>query len=226
MARPPRVDEPGLIYHVTNRGNGRMQLFHKDGDFAAFERVLAEGLERYRVDLLTYCLMGNHWHLVPRPREPGALGRFMQWVGVTHVRRHHEHYHARGGGHLYQGRYKSFPIEIDQHLLHVLRYVEANPLRAGLVKRAQDWRWSGMYARAHPAISPIKLAEWPLDVPADWTAIVNEMIPDADLNALRTLHVNRGRPFGSDVWTLKTAARLGLVSTIRANGRPRKIKNQ
>jgi REP element-mobilizing transposase RayT len=88
-----------------------MRLFHKDPDFAAFEQVLAEGLERYAVELYTYCLMGNHWHLVLSPLEPGAMGRLMGWVGVTHVRRHHEHYHTRGGGHLYYGRFKSFLIE-------------------------------------------------------------------------------------------------------------------
>ncbi len=85
MPRTGRSVEAGLIYHVINRGNGRMRLFHKDADFAAFEAVLAEGLERYPVDLLSYCLMGNHWHLVLRPRTNKSLGQLMGWVGVTHV---------------------------------------------------------------------------------------------------------------------------------------------
>ena len=98
MLRTARAVEAGTVFHVLNRGNGRQRLFRKDADFAAFERVLAEGLKRYPVDLLTYCLMGNHWHLVLRPRTDDALGRLMGWVGVTHVRRHHEHYRTRGGG--------------------------------------------------------------------------------------------------------------------------------
>ena len=106
-----------------------MRLFHKAEDYQAFERVLAEGLERYPVELLTYCVMPNHWHLVVRPKTDEALGRWMGWVGVTHVRRHHEHYHRRGGGHLYQGRFKSFPVSSDEHFLTLCRYVEANPPR-------------------------------------------------------------------------------------------------
>ena len=80
-----------MIYHVLNRGNGRMRIFHKAEDFEAFERVLGEGLNRYPVELLTYCLMPNHWHLVVRPKTDQALGRWMGWVGVTHVRRYREH---------------------------------------------------------------------------------------------------------------------------------------
>ena len=147
MPRTARAIEAGMVYHVLNRGNGRMRLFYKDGDFHAFERVLAEALQRYPVDLLTYCLMGNHWHLVVRPGTDDALGRFMGWIGVTHVRRHHEHYHTRGGGHLYQGRFKSFPIQEEGHFLNVCRYVEANAVRGGLVAGAEDWHWGGLYAR-------------------------------------------------------------------------------
>ena len=133
MPRTARAIEAGLIYHVLNRGNGRQMLFRKPADFDAFERVMAEGLSRYPVDLLTWCLMGNHWHLVLRPRSDAALADLMRWVGVTHVRRHHAHHHTTGGGHLYQGRYKSFPVQDDSHFLTLCRYVEANALRAGLV---------------------------------------------------------------------------------------------
>src|SRR4051794_21209388 len=135
MPRSARAVEAGLTYHVLNRGNGRLHLFRKAEDFEAFGRVLAEGLARYPVDLFTWCLMGNHWHLVLRPRADRALADLMRWVGVTHVRRHHAHHHTSGGGHLYQGRYKSFPVEDDRHFLVLCRYVESNPLRAKLVRR-------------------------------------------------------------------------------------------
>jgi REP element-mobilizing transposase RayT len=98
MPRTARSIEAGTVYHVLNRGNDRMRLFHKDVDYDAYERVLIEGFSRYPVELLTYCLMPNHWHLVVRPKTDEALGRLMGWVGVTHVRRHHEHDHQRGTG--------------------------------------------------------------------------------------------------------------------------------
>ena len=137
MPRRARAIEAGTIYHVLNRGNGRMRLFHKDGDYAAFEQVLAEGLSRCPVDLLSYCLMPNHWHLVLRPRADQALSGLMSWVGVTHVRRHHEHYHHTAGGHLYQGRFKSFPVQDDLHFLTVCRYIEGNAIRAQLATSAE-----------------------------------------------------------------------------------------
>ncbi len=140
-----------MVYHVLNRGNGRMRIFHKGGDYEAFQRVLAEGLERYPVEVFTYCLMPNHWHLVVRPGADDALGRWLGWVGVTHVRRYLEHYHSRGGGHLYQGRFKSFPVAEDDYFLTLCRYVEANALRAGLAEAAEQWRWSGLWQRAEEA---------------------------------------------------------------------------
>ena len=136
-----------MIYHVLNRGNGRLRLFHTEDDYDDFEQVLMEGLKRYPVALLTYCLMPNHWHLVVRPRTDVALGRLMGWVGVTHVRRHHEQYHRRGTGHLYQGRFKSFPVAEDKYFLTLCRYVEANAVRAKLVESAQQWRWCGLWRR-------------------------------------------------------------------------------
>lgn len=230
MPRTARAAEGGLIYHVLNRGNGRMSLFHKPADYAAFENVLAEGLQRHAVDLLSYCLMPNHWHLVLRPRTADALGRLMGWVGVTHVRRHHQHYHTRGGGHLYQGRFKSFPVQDDVHFLTLCRYVEANALRAGLVQRAEAWTWSSLYRRKHPhaAAAPrpkLTLADWPLLRPRHWLELVNEPQCREQLEALRT-SVNRGRPWGEDAWVRKTAERLALLFTLRPVGRPRRPNQQ
>src|SRR5262245_42917447 len=141
MPRPLRRIEPGLIYHVLNRGNGKMMIFRKDGDFKAFVGILGDGLRRFDVELLALCLLVNHWRLVRRPRRVGQLQALMQWVCTTHVRRHHMHY-GRASGHLYQGRYKHFCVQEDEYLLTLLRYVEANALRAGLVRRAQNWAWS------------------------------------------------------------------------------------
>ena len=145
MPRSKRVDEAGAIYHALNRGNRRQTIFHKDGDYEAFLRTLGEGLERYPVELFSFCLMPNHWHLALRPLEDGQMGRMLRWVTATHTLRYHPHYHTSGDGHLYQSRFKSFPIQDDEHFLVVCRYVERNALRAGLVKRAEQWRYGSLW---------------------------------------------------------------------------------
>ncbi len=221
MPRTARSTEAGTVYHVLNRGNGRMRIFHKAGDFEAFEQVLSEAMKRYAVELLTYCLMPNHWHLVVRPKTDQSLGHWMRWVGVTHVRRYHERYHSRGGGHVYQGRFKSFPVAEDDYFLTLCRYVEANPLRAGLVERAEQWQWSGLWRRMHGS-AELRLSSWPVERPRNWLAWVNRELNDEQTEGIR-ICVQRGRPLGSESWVRRTASRLGLAFTLRGPGRPRKI---
>jgi putative transposase len=218
MPRPLRGVEDAGFYHVLNRGNGRMKLFHKPEDFSAFCKVLCEALARYPVNLFSWCLMDNHWHLVLQPARAEALPDLMRWVGVTHVRRHHAHFQTRGGGHLYQGRYKNFAIQDDEHFLTVCRYVEANPLRAGLVPRAQDWPWSSL-GRGDSRFQ-LPLSRWPLQKPHGWARLVNESLPKQSIESLRTC-IKRGQPFGDEAWMKATAKRLNIVSTIRSIGRPR-----
>ena len=150
MAGRLRVDVGDVVYHVLNRRVGRMTLFEKDEDYAAFEQVLSEAHPRSPMRLLAYCLMPNHWHLVLWPRHDGELSRYMQWLTTTHMRRWHAHHGTRGTGALYQGRYKSFPVQEDGHFLVVCRYVERNALRAGLVERAEQWAWSSLWRRQPP----------------------------------------------------------------------------
>ena len=137
------------MYHVLNRANARMTIFHKPDDYAAFERVLAEAVERTKTRLLAYCLMPNHWHLVVWPEKDGELSRFTGWLTLTHTQRWHAHRHTTGSGHLYQGRFKSFPLQDDAHFFTVCRYVERNALRANLVG-----------ARGLAVGQPISLAAW------------------------------------------------------------------
>jgi putative transposase len=202
-----------------------MRVFRKAADYEAFEHLLGEGLERYPVELLTYCLMPNHWHLVVRPRTGQALGRWMGWVGVTHVRRYHEHYHQRGGGHFYQGRFKSFPVANDEYLLTLCRYVEANPLRAELVAQTEQWPWSGLWRRTHRS-KGLTFSAWPVGRQPGWVEWVNAAMRQEQLDGLREC-AERGRPLGSAAWVRATAARLGLGFTLRGPGRPRKaVVNQ
>jgi putative transposase len=138
---------------------------------------------------------------------------------VTHVRRWHAHHHTAGTGPVYQGRFKSFPIQEDEHYFTVCRYVERNALRANLVARAEDWRWSSLWHRHHATQAP--LSEGPLPLPADWIERVNEVQTEAELAALRR-SVSRGAPFGDASWQERTANALGLQSAFRTRGRPKK----
>jgi putative transposase len=209
-----------MCYHVLNRGNGRAEVFHKDGDFAAFLDLMAEANERLPLRILGYVLMPNHFHLVLWPRGDGDLSRWMQWLLTSHVRRYHRHY--LGSGHVWQGRFKAFPIEQDEHLLTVLRYVERNPLRANLVRRAEAWAWSSLSWRPSGK-RPELLSAWPVACPRNWLATVNAVQTDAELEALRR-SVARGAPFGDERWNERIAKRLGLESSLRSRGRPKKQK--
>ncbi len=215
-----------MVFHVLNRGNARDRVFEKERDYGAFEELLAETMEKIPIRLLAYCLLPNHWHLVLWPHGDGDLGRFMQRLTTTHVRRWHLQHQSVGTGHLYQGTYKSFAIQSDEHLYTVLRYVERNAVRPSLVDRAEAWRWSSLGPWLHPGAEGDKkpsLSAWPLDRPKDWLARVNRALTKRELEAVR-VSVLRGRPFGSAVWQKRTARRLGLEFTFRPRGRPRKAQ--
>jgi putative transposase len=223
MGRPLRLSLGGYVYHVLNRANGRRRIFHKDADYHAFERVLEEALGHVPgVRLLAYCLMPNHWHLALWPRHDGELSDFGHWLTLTHTQRWHAHHHDVGTGHLYQGRFKSFPVAADEHFLQLCRYVERNALRAGLVDQAEAWRWGSLWRREQPdPLLHALLTDWPVPRPANWVALVNEVQTAGELAALRR-SVQRGQPLGPLAWTEQTAAHLGLESTLRPRGRPRK----
>src|SRR3989304_4854659 len=163
MPRTARVAPGGMIFHVLNRGNARDAIFRKEADYQAFEKVIAETQQQVAVRILAYCLMPNHWHFVLWPAQDGDLGRFMQRLTTTHVRRWDLHRQTVGSGHLYQGTYKAFPIQQDEHLYTLLRYVERNPARPTLEKRAEDWRWSSLWRWLHPAANEDHpaLCPWP-----------------------------------------------------------------
>jgi len=216
-----RADEAGGLYHALNRGNLRADIFRKEGDFVAFEKILFEGLQLYQIELFSYQLMTNHYHLVLRPKVDGEMSRFMGWIGGTHTMRYHAHYHTSGFGHVYQQRYKSFPIQDDGHFFVVCRYVERNALRSGLVRRAEDWRWGSLWRWLQkPEPEPCLLSPWPLPRLPNWLDRVNDPLTEDELAAVR-LSAQRGRPLGDEEWIESTAERLNLESTIRPRGRQR-----
>ena len=221
MPRPPRADEAGAIYHALNRANARRMIFLKEGDYEAYERIIVEGLAQYPVDLFAYQWMPNHWHMVLSPREDGAMSKFLYWTTMTHSARYHAHYQTSGEGHLYQGRFKSFPIQDDDHFHVVCRYVERNAMAAGFVSRAEQWRWGSLWNWCG-GDSQINLAWWPIPRPAKWVERVNDPL---DQKAERNVGqcIRRSSPFGEQGWVESTARRLNLESTIRPRGRPRKF---
>lgn len=222
MPRALRVAAGGVVYHVLNRANARSALFSARADYEAFERVLEQAHERVPMRTLAYCVMPNHWHLVLWPVRDGDLSQFLRWLTLTHTQRWHAARDTTGSGHVYQGRFKSFPVQTDRHLLAVCRYVEANALRASLVERAEDWRWSSLWRRRFgDEQAKAILTDWPVDRPQSWLSVVNRSQVQRDV---RTLHncIQSGRPFGEDTWVKRMAGRLGLFATLRPRGRPQK----
>jgi putative transposase len=221
MGRAKRTCPGGLVYHVLNRANGRLRIFRKEPDFAAFEQVLAEGLARIPIRLLGYCLMSNHWHLLLWPREDGQMSSFLQWITLTHTQRWHADRGTSGIGHLYQGRFKSFPVQSDSHYLTVLRYIESNPMRAGAAASARQWPWSSLAIRQGIAKEGLPLHAGPVPLPPNWMRLADLLPKESDVLKCQEC-IRRGRPYGSDLWTARIAARLDLYSTLRPRGRPRK----
>jgi putative transposase len=197
-------------------------LFDDEPDYLAMERVIERTYKRLPIRIVSYCLMPTHWHFVLWPHEDGELSEFMRLLTVTHTQRWHAHRHTAGTGPLYQGRFKSFPIQQDEHFLTVCRYVERNASRANLVKSAHRWPWCSLSKRANRRRPSwlLPMNQWPADAPADWTAWVNRAETAAELKALR-LSVKRGRPYGDDQWQERTAEKLELQSTLRPRGRQR-----
>ena len=224
MSRAKRIAAGGIVYHVLNRANGRKTLFGTPDDYEAFRKVCVEALQRVPLRILAYCIMPNHWHFVLWPQEDGCLSQFMAWLTLTHTQRWHAAHGTTGTGHLYQGRFRSLPVQTDAHFIAVCRYAERNPLRAGLVTRAEDWPWSSLsqQCRAGGGQWALPLSDWPLPRPVNWQAFVNEKETEGQLQRLRQ-SISRGRPFGTDTWVFRTAAALGLESTLRPRGRPKKV---
>jgi putative transposase len=198
-----------------------LRLFKKEQDYAAFERILLEAHQRHPLRILEWCLMPNHWHFAVYPSNDRQVTDFFRWLTHTHAMRAITHRRVMGLGPLYQGRFKSLPVQTDEHLATLLQYVLRNPVRAGLASRAGVWRHSGLWTRRRgDAKMKSLLSPWPIAMPRDWEAWLDEPQPPGELKLLRE-HVRRSRPYGSEPWIQSTAGRLGLENTLRPRGRPR-----
>ncbi len=218
MPRTARASVGGICYHVLNRGNAGLRVFSDEADYEGFVELLERACNFMPMRVLAYCVMPTHFHLCVWPFEDGDLGRWMQWLLTSHVRRHHRRHDTNG--HIWQGRFKAFPAQSDHHLLTVLRYIERNPLQSDLVESAEEWAWSSLSALPSHT-SRTFLHAGPVPRPMDWMELVDQAQSEKELKTLKRC-VDRGSPFGSPAWTAQTAEELGLQAALRPRGRPRK----
>ena len=209
FSRPPRIDVGDQIYHVINRANGRATIFHTETDYRGFKSLLFEITETYGMRILAYVIMPNHWHLLLYPVNDKDLSKSLQWLGTTHARRHHARKQTTGNGHLYQGRYKSFLVQNDVHLLTVLKYIERNPVRAGLVTKAEVWKWGSAFERINGVLKGKKLlGESPVDLPKQYLHWINQIEAAEELKLVRR-SVNTGMQY---IGPLKEGLKLNAMS--------------
>lgn len=172
MARRPRVLPANSVVHVVNRGNERRRLFDRPSDYDDFLEILDRALERCPTRILAYALMPNHWHMVLWPDTARDLTRFLHYATALHAATMRRYTGTIGAGHVYQGRFRTTMVERDLHYWLTLRYVEANPLRAGFVREAADWPWTSLAERLG---EPCRIVDGPLPMPpaSVWRQLVN-----------------------------------------------------
>ena len=215
MARLARAVAPGVPHHVTQRGNRRQQTFFSDGDYGLYRDLVAECCAKARVAVWAYCLMPNHVHMIMTPEDPDGRRAAL---AEAH-RRYSRHVNFREGwrGYLWQGRFASAAMD-EPHLMACARYVEMNPVRAGLVTRPQDWRWSS--ARSHLAAQDDRLVQVAplLARQPDWRDFLDGALPQEAYEAIRRGE-RTGRPLGSADFVRRLEAELGRPLAPRPAGR-------
>jgi len=208
MPRLARSVAPGYAHHITQRGNRRQKTFFKEDDYHLYITLMKEWSDRFGVAIWAYCLMPNHIHLIAVPESEEGLRHA---IGETH-RRYTRHINFREGwrGHLWQGRFASFVMDF-YHLLTAVRYVELNPVRAGLVDQPEQWPWSS--AAAHIAgrdDALVRVAPMLDIVREDWRSYLSIPPDEKQMELLRS-HERTGRPLGSDGFVLHLEAMLDRV---------------
>ena len=222
MARLARLVIPGLPHHITQRGNRRQQTFFNDGDYAAYVELMAQWCRDEGVEIWSYCLMPNHIHLIAVPSSQEGLRRAIGEAHRRYTRR--INFRQKWRGYLWQGRFASFVMD-EPHLLAAARYIELNPVRAGLVAKAENWPWSS--ARAHLAGRDdqlVKVAPLLTMIP-DWCAFLNSAMPEEELRDIRQ-HSRTGRPLGDETFLDRLEGMVGRLLKPQKRGRkPKKETN-
>jgi len=219
MPRRKRIVIPGLPHHVTQRGNYRQTIFREIEDFKMYCYWINKYTASYGLDILAYCLMNNHVHFIIVPRKPNSLALTFNTVHMQYAQYFNKKWDRKG--HLWQGRFFSCIIQDDAYLYRVVRYVEQNPVRAGIVKQAWDYDWSSARwhtgSNQHPAIH-LKTA--PMACPKDWKKYLQEEDPSTH-EEIRT-RTHRGLVVGEQGFIASLERRLGISLKYLSQGRPRK----
>lgn len=216
MPRRPRSIQRADSYHIVNRGSVRARLFHHAGDYNAFLELLGETVERFGLPLVAYCLMPNHWHLVMASVSHSQISRSLHWLTCTHAIRWARAHQRKGPGPVYQGRFKSIPVQSGLPLAEVCRYVERNAFAASLADRAEHWQWCSANQRVQNRPTPV-LKEVAFLAAPDW----NESLNLPRNNAAVARAIRHSRPFGEEEWVEQRVKELGLSPSGKV-GRPRR----
>jgi putative transposase len=225
MPRPHRLDLPGITLHVVQRGNNRQPCFFRERDYAYYLDTLGELLEQFACRLHAYVLMTNHVHLMLTPAEAGAVSRLMQSLGARYVG--YVNASRERTGTLWEGRFKSCPVDGAMYALACLRYIELNPVRAGMVASPAEYRWSSFrhnaFGRADPLVtSHAALQELAMDEGLrreKYRELIESGLAQSELEAIR-LHAARQRAWGSEEFASRIEGELGEPARIRKRGRP------
>ena len=194
MARPLRIKEANLIFHVLNRANSKLRIFQQQIDYIDFNELLIKSIAKYKIKIYAYIIMPTHWHFVCSSKIEGEISRWMAWLQMMHTRKWHQKHQSIGQGHFYQGRFKSFIIQKDEHFLKVCRYVDRNALTADLVQKAEDWPYSSISKQ-----NKITISKWPIKKPENYIDFVNQVISNKELNSIRKSK-KKSLPFGDEYW--------------------------
>lgn len=205
MARIPRVEILELPHHVTQRGNRRLQTFYSDSDYRAYLRLMTEAKEKAEVSILAYCLMPNHVHFVVVPTTKRGLARLMQHSHRRYAWRINRR--MQWQGHLWQSRFYSCPMD-DAHLMATVRYIELNPVRAGLCAHPEEWRWSSIHAHVKGHDDCLADVRPMLERVSDWHTYLGDTPPDSMIRSIRE-NVSSGRPAGDDEFIKMIEKRTG-----------------
>ena len=225
MPRPRRIDLPGVTFHVVQRGNNRQACFFRDRDYRYYLDCLGELLGHFGCSLHSYVLMTNHVHLMLTPASAGAVSSLMQALGRRYVRFVNESRERTGT--LWEGRFKSFPVDGAGYALACIRYIELNPVRAGMVARPEQYPWSSFHCsglgRPDRLITPHRALEALAVDPRLRTGRYRELVAAgleaSELEAIR-LHARRQRAWGSEPFAAELELAAGRPVTIRKRGRP------
>ena len=217
MTRPRRLIFAGTVYHVLNRGNERAQIFHNSNDYKGFISLMEAVAVKVPVRVVGFNVMPNHVHLLVWSQADDDISCYMHRLTGTHALQCRLRDGTTGTGHVYQDRFKCFPVQTDAYYYNCLKYVEDNARRSGLIQRSELWPWSSLYERTNGGKI---LSPGPLPLPEHWVDIVNAGQTAAELDELRTC-ARAGRPYGADDWVARAAAQHEIENKLKPRGRPR-----